>query len=299
MPDETMKRTHLYSGTAEHPVFVDVLAAETASSKPPIVMIHGGYHNGTAYLATPDGREGWAVFFSRKGYDVYVMDWPGHGRSPTSASFLELSMADVGRSLGVLLQEIGPAIVLAHSAGGPIAWWVAENYRDYVTAVVGIAPGAPANLVPELPLEPSKHEGNEAVGHAIYAPTDQPAFVDRRFMKAYWANSQRFPHDAFDAYARSIGHESPRILNERFNIGGSGLYLDHPEELSDLPMLVLTGDTDPRHPKEIDGALAEFLGADFTWLPDIGITGNGHMLMIEDNHEELADHIGRWLDQNL
>lgn len=206
-------------------------------------------------------------------------------------------MADVGRSLAALLHDIGPSIVFAHSAGGPIAWWVAENHRAHVRAIVGIAPGAPANLVPELPPEPASAGDGDAASHAIYSPTDRPAFVDRAFIQTYWANSPRFPHGAFEAYARSIGHESPRILNERFNIGGGGMHLEHPEQLGTLPILVMTGDADPRHPKDVDGALAKFLGADFTWLPDIGITGNGHMLMLEDNHEQLAAHIGRWLDQ--
>ena len=292
-----MKQRFFYSGTAEHPVYVDVLAAEEKTGKLPIVMLHGGFHNGTAYLATPDGREGWATFFCRRGHDVHVMDWPGHGRSPTSARFLELSMADVGRSLAALLHDIGPAIVFAHSAAGPIVWWVAENHRSHVKAIVGIAPGAPANLVQELPSEPASAGDGDAASHAIYAPTDRPAFVDRSFIQTYWANSPRFPHGAFEAYARSIGHESPRILNERFNIGGGGLRLEHPEQLVTLPILVMTGNADPRHPKDVDGALAKFLGADFIWLPDIGITGNGHMLMLEDNHEQLAALIGRWLDQ--
>lgn len=297
-----MKRTYIYSGTAEHPVYADVLAAEGTHDKPPIVMVHGAFHNGTSYLATPDGRAGWAVFFARRGHDVYVMDWPGHGRSPTTPGFLNLSMADVGRSLGALLRDIGPAIVFAHSAGGPIAWWVAENYRSHVVAVVGLSPGAPANLVPVLPAEaapvPDGDAGGngDAAGHPIYAPMDRPAFVDRAFIQAFWANSSRFPQGAFEAYARSIGPESPRILNERFNIGGSGLSLEHPEQLAGLPMLVFTGDNDPRHPREVDGALAQFLGADFIWLPDVGIGGNGHMLMIEDNHEQLAACISDWLD---
>lgn len=293
-----MKRTYLYSGTADHPVFADVIGAEGALRRMPIVMVHGGFHNGSAYLGTPDGREGWAVFFARRGHDVYVMDWPGHGRSPTGADFLALSMADVGRSLGVLLQEVGPAIVFAHSAGGPIAYWVAENHRAQVAAIVGIAPGPPANLVPALPAEPGPTSQGDGAGHPIYAPTDRPAFVDRAFIKSFWANSPRFPQDAFESYVRSIGPESPRILNERFNIGGSGLALKRPEQLGSLPMLVLTGDSDPRHPRELDGALARFLGADFIWLPEVGITGNGHMLMMEDNHEQLADLIGLWLAKN-
>src|SRR6218665_853767 len=157
--------------------------------------------------------------------------------------------------------------------------------------------GGGENVVAEFPSEPDTAGDGDAGSHAIYAPTDRPAFVDRSFIQTYWANSLRFPHGAFEAYARSIGHESPRILNERFNIGGSGLRLERPEQLGTLPILVMTGDADPRHPKEVDGALATFLGADFIWLPDIGITGNGHMLMLEDNHEQLAAHIGHWLDQ--
>jgi pimeloyl-ACP methyl ester carboxylesterase len=292
---ETIMRTYIYSGTAEHPVYADVREATGDVRKAPIVMLHGAFHNGTAFLATPDGREGWATLFSKRGHDVYVMDWPGHGRSPMTPAFLELSMADVGRSLGALLDEIGPAILFAHSAGGPIAWWVAENYRAQIVAVVGLAPGAPANLVPPLPAEPVAPSSDDSTGHPIYAPTDQPAFVDREFMKAFWANGPRFPHEAFEAYARSIGPESPRILNERFNIGDAGLYLAHPERLAGLPMLVLTGERDPRHPKELDGALAAFLSADFVWLPDVGITGNGHMLMMEDNHEQLAGRVSNWL----
>ncbi|MEG3062210.1 MAG: alpha/beta fold hydrolase [Comamonas sp.] len=289
-----MTRNYLYSGTAEHPVYADIVAAQPGAHKPPIVMVHGGFHNGTAYLATPDGREGWAPLFARRGHDVYVMDWPGHGRSPSSTAFNELSTVDVGRSLGALLQEIGPAIVFAHSAGGPIAWWVAENFREHVVAVVGLAPGAPANLVPALPTEPAADPG----GHAIYAPADRPAFVDRDFIRKFWANSPRFPPQAFEVYARSIGPESPRILNERFNIGASGLYLQHPQGLAGLPMLVLTGDHDPRHPMDTDGPLAAFLGADFVWLPDRGILGNGHMLMIEDNSAQIAALVADWLDEH-
>jgi hypothetical protein len=32
------------------------------------------------------------------------------------------------------------------------------------------------------------------------------------------------------------------------------------------------------------------------WLPARGISGNGHMLMIEDNSDELAAMIMNWLD---
>jgi len=47
----------------------------------PIVMVHGGTMSGINYTGTPDGREGWAQYFVRQGYSVYVVDQPGRGRS--------------------------------------------------------------------------------------------------------------------------------------------------------------------------------------------------------------------------
>src|SRR5262245_7181763 len=47
----------------------------------PIVMVHGGAQSGTNFTGTPDGREGWAQFFLRRGYAVYVVDQPGRGRA--------------------------------------------------------------------------------------------------------------------------------------------------------------------------------------------------------------------------
>ena len=47
----------------------------------PIVMVHGGTMSGVNFTGTPDGREGWAQYFVRAGYAVYVVDQPGRGRS--------------------------------------------------------------------------------------------------------------------------------------------------------------------------------------------------------------------------
>ena len=47
----------------------------------PIVFIHGGAQTGTNFTGTPDGREGWAQFFLREGYTIYVVDQAGRGRS--------------------------------------------------------------------------------------------------------------------------------------------------------------------------------------------------------------------------
>ena len=67
-----------------------------------------------------------------------------------------------------------------------------------------------------------------------------------------------------------------------------------------LKVLVFTGELDTDHPKDIDSAVVDWLidagaQAEFWWLPDRGIDGNGHMLMMEDNSDGLADMIIGWL----
>lgn len=292
-------RTCFYSGTTAHPVYVDWLTpVATTHAKAPIVMLHGGFHTGSAYLATPDGRQGWAQYFARLGHPVYVADWPGHGRSPANRDFATLSLAEIGESLAVLVDEVGPAIIMAHSAGGPLAWWIAEKLPERVVAVVGIAPGPPANIQKPLPDDPEAIEAlrfDESVGCPVYSPLDAPVYVDIDFIRQFWANSSRFPKNAIEPYAKSIVPESAKVLNERFNIGGAGLGLAGPDVVAARPILVVTGDNDPRHPKAVDGAVAAYFGADTLWLADVGISGNGHMLMIEDNSEDIAALISQWL----
>jgi pimeloyl-ACP methyl ester carboxylesterase len=48
----------------------------------PIIFVHGGSTSGAAYEGTPDDRQGWAEYFLRRGYAVYVVDHPARGRSP-------------------------------------------------------------------------------------------------------------------------------------------------------------------------------------------------------------------------
>ncbi|MBR0714535.1 alpha/beta fold hydrolase [Bradyrhizobium liaoningense] len=262
-------------------------------------MVHGAAHTGTCYMATPDLRPGWAPRFAATGRHVFVPDWPGHGRSPQRADFPSLGTADVANSLLVLLEEIGPAVLLVHSASGPMAWWMTERRPDLVRAVVGIAPGPPANLLKDLPDDPAAVAAlrdDASAGRPVHAVEGRPVWLSAEFAAASWANTPRFPQAAFKDYFASIVPESPRILNERFNIGGRGLRVDDPRNLHAHDILIVTGEHDPRHPREVDAATAACFGAEFVWLPDRGINGNGHMMMIEDNSDDLATLILAWLD---
>jgi pimeloyl-ACP methyl ester carboxylesterase len=287
------------TGTPRHPmVAVELSLVSSAHNKLPIVMIHGGFHTGRAYLETPDGRPGWAQLFAQRGHRVVVPDWPAHGRSPGVDKIQQLNTLAVAESMGQLLRDVGPCVLMPHSAGGPLAWWLAENFPQLVLSVVGIAPGPPANLLAVLPDDPQAVyalRSDVQAGCPVYAKPDAAVTVDAEFIREFWANSPRFPISHVREYASTVVPESPRILNERFNIGGAGLQVRNPQVVSERPILIVTGELDRRHTREVDGALANYLGADFLWLPDVGIHGNGHMLMLENNSHDIAARIMTWL----
>ena len=69
------------AGTFTGQMYVEYQIPHEVRSPCPIVMIHGGFQTGTNFTGTPDGREGWAQFFLRRGWPVYVVDTVGRGRS--------------------------------------------------------------------------------------------------------------------------------------------------------------------------------------------------------------------------
>src|SRR6516164_6632413 len=62
-------------------MYVEYQIPQTLEQPYPIVMIHGGGQTGTNFTGTPDGREGWAQYFLRRGYAVYVVDQVARGRA--------------------------------------------------------------------------------------------------------------------------------------------------------------------------------------------------------------------------
>lgn len=292
-----------YVGARPYPMYVEYrvpLGAGVPAARVPLVLVHGGAHTGVCYTSTPDDRPGWAAHFVDRGYPVYVVDWPGHGRSPMPPDFASMSTLRVVDALGALLDRIGRAVLVTHSMSGPIGWQVAERWPELVAAVVGVAPGTPANLQPPYPastLVPPDHPATKSVfGAPWYTPEDAPLRFNEESVRRDWANTPRFPVQAFDAYMSTLVPESARAVNERNNVEGMGLALRDPDALRRMPILVLTGDCDTRHPREADEAVAQALGAEFLWLADEGYTGHGHMMMIEHGNEAIAERILRWLE---
>jgi len=149
----------------------------------PVVLIHGGYSQGSDWFSTPDGRRGWATLFLEQGYMVYVVDRPGQGRNPfqpfmngnfdaqaptferaraQSPSGDDSAVAQILASMGQpmannaqtqnvwrtrgakLLDDIGPAILVTDGDGAAFARVVAQDRPPMVKGIVAVDP--PANF---------------------------------------------------------------------------------------------------------------------------------------------------------
>ena len=63
-------------------MYVEYMIPARRTRTTPIVLVHGGLRTGTNFTGTLDGKEGWAQYFVRQGYAVYIVDQVGRGRSP-------------------------------------------------------------------------------------------------------------------------------------------------------------------------------------------------------------------------
>ena len=286
------------------PTYYEVLTPVAGSARPPVMMIHGGAHTGACYLATVDGRRGWAHAFVAAGYRVVLPDWPGLGRSghldPARIDG-EAMVAGLG---AVLLALGGPAIVITHSMSGAYGWKLLERHGEHIARLVGVAPASPGNIQPpaEIVAETADTVTIRLEGTTMALARHSPRPIDRRFVDhTLIGGSALFPRDLVAGYMASLDPIPPRLMLERRNVGGSQLRVEDFGKFRDKRILVVTGADDHGHPRDVDEPIADWLNAngaraDFLYLPDRGIDDNGHMLMLEANSDTIARLIIDWLE---
>jgi pimeloyl-ACP methyl ester carboxylesterase len=271
-----------------------------AGSAPPLLFIHGGGATGACWRATPDGRSGWADRLAERGFDCWITDWPGTGRSG-NRNGLEIVYADVVDGYRRLLRDViaQPVVVICHSMGGAVTWQLVQHDSDLVAGVVAVAAAYPANVVARSDVV--SDDGDVAV--IDFADTGVRMTVDRRVMNLYGngyiyeqaiATSTRFPDGYVDAMRAGLVGVPPKMLLQRLGVLEGMPLVDDAAGFRGKPVRLVTGGEDPAHTRAIEERTVSLLrewGADaeLVWLPDIGIEGNAHYLMFETNSDEILE----------
>ena len=176
------------------------------------------------------------------------------GMAPLPADLARSQQLDADR-LAKVLDRIGPAILITHSAGGPVGWLTTDARPALVAAVVAVEPMGPAFA--EFP----------GVGALSWGLTAAPITTEPSYGSAGEARAA-----GADALALPALKGKPVALVT----GGASGFADFREQIVEV--------------LERSGAHADRLH-----LPDRGIEGNGHGLIFEANSEEILGAVLAWL----
>ena len=341
-------------------MYVEYQVPQDLKHRLPIVMVHGGTATGLEFTGTPDGREGWAQFFLRRGYAVYVVDQVARGRSPyelqvygkpTSqtreyvlqrfaagekynlwpqaglhmqwpgkaqpgdpvfdnyassniASMNDRDMQDAMNvhALSVLLDEVGPAILFVHSQSGQYAWPLAQERPALVRAIVAAEAAGPP--VHDLVVRGGEPRFGITFDASAKQDDRDDQFRDSPDLKKYGLTNHPL------TYIPAVTPQSPLQFVRQDKADGPNLARCWRQKeparklaaVGDRPIIYLAAEASFYAPySHCTVAYLEQAGAPVTFvkLADIGIHGNGHMMMLEKNSDRIAQVISDWLDKNM
>ncbi|SCW66156.1 Alpha/beta hydrolase family protein [Sphingobium faniae] len=247
----------------------------------PVLFIHGGMHSGVTWETTPDGREGWQTLFVRGGFDTLVVDQAWRGRSPPDLTALNPFVDSGEPELAAF--TCGTNIARQFARGGDrFPMRQLEHYGAQLWPDFGIPAAFAAN-------RPGQSDPR------TIAPLAQ--LVDRLGPVVLVTHSQG-GHVGWElAKARPEGVKAIVSVEPAQTSPG----LDHPD-FPDITVRLMWGDNLPEEGGTLtlrDIASAREIMAlrpkvSLDLLPEHGVVGNGHMLMMDDNSAQLASRVMDW-----
>jgi pimeloyl-ACP methyl ester carboxylesterase len=218
--------------------------------------------------------------------------WPGAGKvgdpvfdrfNKTQVHFADAS-TDLARDAAVdLLDTLGtPVILLTHSQGGGVGWDVAERRPNLVRGIVTVEPGGPQiGGVNTATVEPRDRNPNSWGLTTNPFRFDPPITTPSELNVRLEEKSER-PGEVRCWMQVEPARKLANLQNIRvLAISGNGTY--HRVY-------------DPCIPKWLNQAGVR---TDFVRLEDHGMSGNGHMMMLERNSDEIVRFIDGWIQKNL
>ena len=288
------------------PTYYETLQPVVKSGKPSILLIHGAAHTGACFMTTADGRPGWAQYFVERGYPVVIADWPGLGRSgyvPYEKLTGEMMVAGLSKILATMET---PAIVVTHSMSGPFGWKLMELHGEQIAAMVAVAPGGPGNVAAPIEVVSDRADALEVRltpgGPLLKFSKTVPFAAERSWaLRKLIGDGSRFPKAHIDSYLSTLTVVPPRLLLERVDFQGTSPRVHNTIKFAGKRIAIIQAPHDADHTTEVALLTVNWLkraGAevDFVQLATKGIEGNGHMMMLESNSDQIAQGIVSWIE---
>ena len=259
----------------------------------PLLLVHGCCLTGMTWETTPDGRMGWDEYFVRRGHPVHVMDQAWRGRS--AAHPTQINPVRTGVAAPATLPTV-------FAAGREDAWGIFRFGPRFGESFSGMRFPLAAQAEFWKQMVP---DWNFAVG------TPNPSVMALNLI------AQRLRRVVLVSHSQSGIYPFQAATGDRLGIAGI-ISIEPgtcPAATSDmapyagLPILVLWGDfveLSTRWAPRLAGCLdfaraANAAGGrvEVAVLPEMGIRGNSHMLMQDDNSHQIADWLVGWIARNV
>ncbi|HEV7801758.1 MAG TPA: alpha/beta fold hydrolase [Burkholderiales bacterium] len=280
--------------------------------KLPLILVHGGSGTGRVWETTPDGREGYQTLMLRRGYPVYIVDFPRRGRA---------GYPSFNGPFGALA---GKPVVpnVTGQAGTQYAWsrWrLGPKYPD-----VFPVQQFPMKAVDQFMqhLVPTVSDDPQIITGALVALLDRigPAIVVTHSQSGLfgWLAGARSPNvKGIVAYEPGFvfqqGQVPPAIpLFKGSQPSGTPVTQAEFARLTQIPIQVVYGDNIPKQPIPdlvADGRRAQVVtsrmfvdalnkqggNASVLHLPDVGLYGNSHFMFSDLNNVAVVEQLSLFL----
>lgn len=305
----------------------------------PLVFMHGNAMTGTNWSNTPDGRPGWASYFLEQGYEIYIVDQPGRGRSmlsPNHGIVMKTYSAEMmeQRFTATDFYQLWPQAIL-HTQ------WPGDNNLTkgrqgdpifdafYASTVQFIA----SEVIVQTMVQKAGVALLDKIGPAVLLTHSQSGsfgwlMADLRpdlvkgiisiepkgppFREAVFANRSARLWGVtdipitYDPIANSstdlLTIEIPSADENRTSCILQQTPARTLPHLMNIPILIETAEAS--YHTLYDHCTVEYLRqagvkVDFIRLEDLGIYGNGHMEMMEKNNLRIAEVLHQWIIEHV
>ncbi|MCF8194730.1 MAG: esterase [Polynucleobacter sp.] len=265
-------------------MYVQYFIPAHQKGKLPLLMWHGGGLSGVTYETTPDGREGWLNYFIKQGWAVFNSDAVERGRSGWAM------YPEITKTSPIFLTKENPF----------------ERFR------IGNGPGSynkdPAKMKPlpgnQFPLAGYDNFTKQVVPR--WTSSDEPTIAAYIELVDKVCPCIVLVHSQSGSFGYRVAQARPDKVKALILVEPAGVGdVKQVAALRNIPNVSIYGDfieSDSRWPNiranniKFQDAMRQAGGKpELINLPERGIKGNSHMLMMDKNNQEIAAIIQQWL----